>query len=124
MARSTKAEARFTRSLRLSPSDPSQRFAAEGLAKVHRIRENYAESLAWACRAHALSPGLSGCYWHMISANAHLGRMDAAERQLARYLRVSPGVTINSIRAGQHFADVSRLSSMLSGLRLAGLPER
>ncbi|MET3896548.1 TolB-like protein/DNA-binding winged helix-turn-helix (wHTH) protein [Devosia sp. UYZn731] len=113
----------YQRSLHLNPTDPIQRFALDGLAKVNCVRENFEESLMWAKRAFAFNQGLSGTYWHLIASSAHLGQMAEATRYLARYRAVSPGVTISSIEAGQPYGNRDRIRPMVQGLRLAGLPE-
>jgi hypothetical protein len=95
-----------------------------GLAQVNRMRGDYAAWLDYARQTLALSPGYSGGHWQTISALAHLGRRDEAQRQLARYLQISPGVTIASIEQGQHYANRAHITPLLDGLRMAGLPER
>lgn len=116
-------EAFYRRSLMLNPTDPTQRFALDGLAKINCIRENFEDALMWAKRANAFSHGLSGSHWNMIAAAAQLGRRDEAQRYVDRYRSVSPGVTVSRIRAGQPYRDRERLRPMASGLLQAGLPE-
>lgn len=85
---------------------------------------DYQAALGWAARSLATNPNFDPIYWMLIAANAHLGRMDEARRYLTELQRIAPGVTIERIRAGQPAKDSSRLAAILSGLRLAGLPER
>jgi hypothetical protein len=59
-----------------------------------------------------------------IAANAHLGRLDEARAELARLLIIMPGLTIAGLRtiyALSTSPDVLEL--VITGLRLAGLPE-
>ena len=111
------------RANRMSPGDSGAHFSLIGIASVHLIRGNYIEALVWAARALASNPNFDPTYWVLIAANAHLGRMDEARRFLGDLKRISPGVTIASIKAAQHAKDPSRHAAILEGLRLAGLDE-
>ena len=81
------------------------------------------KSSDWAMRSLAINPNFDPTYWMLIAANAHLGRMDEAQRYLVQFRRIAPDVTIARIRAGQPAKDPSRLAAILEGLRLAGLEE-
>lgn len=59
----------------------------------------------------------------LIAANARLGRLDEARRQVAKFLGLVPGATIARIGAGQPNYDPQRPAAILDGIRLAGLPE-
>lgn len=49
--------------------------------------------------------------------------MKEASRHLESLLRLSPHVTLSSIRNGQPAMIAGRIEPILDGLRLAGLPE-
>jgi len=87
------------------------------------VKGNFEESLSWAKRSVSANPSFVCTYWMLVAANAHLGRMDEARRQLAVLKRLSPGVTVARVWAGQPQKDPSRLKAILDGLRLAGLQE-
>ena len=59
----------------------------------------------------------------LIAANAQLGRTAEAQKFLAGFRKLAPGVTVASIWAGQPQKDPNRCAAILDGLRLAGLPE-
>jgi hypothetical protein len=59
-----------------------------------------------------------------VVALAHLGRLDAAGTELSRVLAVHPKLTIAGFREHAHFMAPEVLELFVTGLRLAGLPER
>ena len=113
----------FHRAIRLNPRDASVAWPLTGIAHAEMIKGNFAEALRWAEKSLALNPQFIFTYWMLIAASAHLGRIDEAQRWLARFRVLGPEVTIASIRAGQPARDPSRMAAILEGLRLAGLPE-
>jgi hypothetical protein len=108
----------------LAPNDANQRFALGGLATTAAWRGDYESALALGRKALTFGPGFVGGHLSIIESLIGLGRRDDAERHLARYMAMSPGVTIRSFNNGQHHADRSRLSRRIESLRLAGMPER
>ena len=58
-----------------------------------------------------------------VAALAHLGQLDAARTELSRMLAIAPTLTIASFREYAHFAHPEGLELIVTGLRLAGLPE-
>ncbi len=86
------------------------------------IRGQYEQALAHAGHALAVNPHFDASHWMLIAANAHLGRQAEAQRRLADLMRLSPGVTLGSIRAGQPAMIPGRIEPILDGLRLAGMP--
>jgi TolB-like protein/Tfp pilus assembly protein PilF len=111
----------FDRALRLSPRDPTAFLPLTGIAHVHMCRDNYEEALVWAARSAAVNDAFDPSFWMLAAANAHLGRMDDARRFLVRLLEIAPGLTIERLRNGQPSKEPSRMRSILSGLKLAGL---
>ena len=69
------------RAIYQSPGDTS--LAMTGLADAYLCLGQYEEALIWAGRALAENPNFNVTYWILIAANAHLGRMDQARRELA-----------------------------------------
>jgi adenylate cyclase len=115
------ALAHFNRVLRLSPADPYAFVTLTGIAHAQMIRGNYPEALTHAERSLAVNANYDASYWMLIAANAQLGRMNEARAWLARFRALTPDVTIARIKAGQADRDGTRMSSILEGLRLAGL---
>ena len=58
-----------------------------------------------------------------VAANAHLGRLDEARRELSRMLAINPKLTIAGFRDLAHYLAPEVLELYITGLRLAGLPE-
>lgn len=117
------AEAELLRLLELAPLDPDTRFALCGLAMIDVIRGDYERALARGGHALAVNAHFDATHWMLIAANAHLGRMNEAQRHLAALLRLAPTVTIASIRSGQPAMIPGRIEPVLEGLRLAGMRE-
>jgi TolB-like protein len=109
--------------IRLSPSLDGAHWPLTAIAHAQLVKGNFEEALVWAKRSVSANPSFVCTYWMLVAANAHLGRMDQARRDLATLRRLSPGVTISRIWAGQPQKDPSRLAAILDGLRLAGLEE-
>jgi len=59
-----------------------------------------------------------------VVALAHLGRLDEVRAELSRLLAINPKLTIAGFREYAHFAAPEVLELYVTGLRLAGLPER
>ncbi|MBP1860291.1 winged helix-turn-helix domain-containing tetratricopeptide repeat protein [Rhizobium herbae] len=113
----------FHRANCLSPGENGAHLPLCGIAHVHIQLGEDEEALLWAGRALASNPRFDPIYWMLVTANARLGRMDEAARCLDDLRRISPGVTISRIRAGQPGMDPSRLAPILAALKLLGLPE-
>lgn len=109
--------------IRLSPSLDGAHWPLTAISHAHLVKGNYEDALVWAKRSMSANPSFVCTYWMLAAANAHLGRMDEAKRHLTTLKRLSPGVTVALIWAGQPQRDPSRLQAILDGLRLAGLEE-
>ena len=58
-----------------------------------------------------------------VAANAHLGHLDEARAELSRVLAIDPKLTITGYREYAHFFAPEVVELLVTGLRLAGLPE-
>jgi hypothetical protein len=58
-----------------------------------------------------------------IAANAHLDHLDAARAELSRMLAIDSKLTSAGYREYAHFLAPEVLELLVTGLRLAGLPE-
>jgi adenylate cyclase len=110
--------------IRLSPSLDGAHWPLTAISHAHLVRGNYEEAIAWAKRSMSANPSFVCTYWMLSAANGHLGRLEEAKKHLATLKKLSPGVTVTMIWAGQPQKDPSRLDAILDGLRLAGLAER
>jgi tetratricopeptide (TPR) repeat protein len=111
----------FQRNLRLSPASPSAYVSLTGVAHAQMALGRYAEAYATAEQSLALSADYAPTYWMLSSAGAQLGRMDDAQRWLAKLLALEPTATVSQIREAQPFGE--RVRAILEGLAAAGLPE-
>lgn len=109
--------------IRLSPSLDGAHWPLTAISHAQLVKGNFEEALVWAKRSVSANPSFVCTYWMLVAANAHLGRMDEAKRHLAVLKRLSPGVSVARVWAGQPQKDPSRLAAVLDGLRLAGLEE-
>lgn len=109
--------------IRLSPSLDGAHWPLTAISHAQMIKGNYEEALAWAKRSISANPSFVCSYWMLVAANAHLGRMDEAKRQLVTLRRLSPGVSIAQVWAAQPQKDASRVQAILDGLRIAGVAE-
>jgi tetratricopeptide (TPR) repeat protein len=112
------------RALRLSPFDPLGYLFAAGLAEAHLAARRFDQAIECADRALHDQPRFIGPIRVKIVANAHLGRLDEARAELARYLPKDPRLTIGGWRAALAPSMAPELLELYcTGLRLAGLPE-
>ena len=58
-----------------------------------------------------------------VVALAHLGHLDEARAELSRMLAIEPKLTIADFPGYLHMAAPEVLELLVTGLRLAGLPE-
>jgi tetratricopeptide (TPR) repeat protein len=108
----------------MSPFDPLGYWRAASLAIAHLAARRFEEAIEWAERALHDQPRLATAIRVKIAANAHLGRLDEARAELGRMLAINPGLTITGYRmflGPQTAPEISEL--LVTGLRLAGLPE-
>jgi len=112
------------RARRLSPFDPYTFFCAQIIALAHLAARRFEQAIEWADRALHDQPRFVSAMRFKVVANAHLGRLDAARAELSRALAIDPKLTIAGYReyARSHQAP-EILELLVTGLRLAGLPE-
>jgi TolB-like protein/class 3 adenylate cyclase/Flp pilus assembly protein TadD len=111
------------RARRLSPFDPLAFFYAFNIAVAHLAARRFDQANEWVDRALHEQPRLAIAMRVKVVANAHLGRLDEACAELSRLLAIDPKLTIAGFRQSAHFAAPEVLRLLVTGLRLAGLPE-
>jgi TolB-like protein/class 3 adenylate cyclase len=112
------------RARRLSPFDPLVAFFyAFQIAVAHLAARRFEQVIEWADRALHDQPRLVSAMQFKVVANAHLGRLDEARAELSRYLAIDPKLTIAGYREYAHWAAPEVLELLVTGMRLAGLPE-
>jgi len=111
------------RARRLSPFDPYTFLCAHITAFAHLAARRFEQAIEWADRALHDRPRMVAAMRVKVVANAHLGRLDAARAELRRALGIDPKLTIASYREYAHFEAPEVHELVVTGLRLAGLPE-
>jgi TolB-like protein/class 3 adenylate cyclase len=112
------------RARRLSPFDPLAFHYAGNIAIAHLAARRFEQAIEWADRALHDQPRTFAAMRVKIAANAHLGRLDEARAELSRMLANDPKLTIAGFRDVAHYLAPEFLELYITGLRLAGLPEK
>jgi len=112
------------RARRLSPFDPYTFICAANTAAAHLAARRFERAIEWADRALHDQPRALGAMRVKVAANAHLGRLDQARAELSRVLAIYPEQTIAGFREYFHYLAPEFLELYVTGLRLAGLPEK
>jgi TolB-like protein len=109
------------RALRLSPFDPLNFVALNGVSLGHFVRGRDAEAAEAARKAIQINPLFSISYLSLVAALARLGKMDEAKAMAARLTELQPSFSI-----GRHCAAVGAVPSLAAALSEAvqsvGLP--
>jgi tetratricopeptide (TPR) repeat protein len=109
---------------RLSPFDPYTFRCASVIAAAHLAARRFEQAIEWAARTLQDQPRMVAAMRVKVVALAHLGDLDEARAELGRTLAIDPKLTIAGYRARSHFMVPEVLELFVTGLRLAGLPER
>jgi tetratricopeptide (TPR) repeat protein len=112
------------RACRLSPFDPYTFLYAFNIAAAHLAARRFEQAIEWADRALLDRPRMVGAMRVKVAANAHLGQLDEARAELGRVLAIDPKLTIAGFREYVHFAAPEVRELVVTGFRLAGLPEK
>ena len=112
------------RARRLSPFDPYAFFYAGNIAVAHLVARRFEQAIEWADRTLHEQPRTVSAMRVKIVANAYLGHLDEARAELGRMLAIDPKLTIAGLRSYAHFMSPEVLELFVTGLRLAGLPEK
>ena len=111
------------RAMRLSPLDPLM-FLMQGVtALAYFVAGRYAEAVEWAAKAAREQPNFLGAIRNIAASSALSGRLDEAQKALARVRRLDPELRLSNLknRVGPYRPkDFARFAE---GMRLAGLPE-
>jgi tetratricopeptide (TPR) repeat protein len=113
----------FERATRLSPFGLLGYYIHGGLALAHLAASRFKQASEWADRGLLYQPLHIPTLTFKAVASAHLGRFNEASDALKQMRAINPGWTIAAWRA-QRSGQAPELDELiLTGLRLAGLPE-
>ena len=112
------------RARRLSPFDPLTFLYAFNIAAAHLAARRFEQAIEWADRALHEQPRMVAAMRSKVAANAHLGRLDEARAELSRVLAIDPKLTIAGLQESLHYVAPEIVELLVTGLRLAGLPEK
>jgi TolB-like protein/tetratricopeptide (TPR) repeat protein len=109
--------------MRLSPLDPSMYGMQGAMAYAHFLVSRY--DMASSCAERSLRDNPTFLLVICISAasNALAGRLEPAQKAMARALQCNDGLRASNLRDLAPFRRAEDLSTFAEGLRKAGLPE-
>jgi TolB-like protein/Tfp pilus assembly protein PilF len=114
----------LARAIRLSPLDPILFRMQGAMASAHLFAGNYDEASSWAEKALGENPNLQQGLRVAAAGHALAGRLEEAQRAVARIRQLDPDFRISSMQdrlpAVLRPQDFARYAE---GLRKAGLPE-
>lgn len=115
-------EANLT-AIRSNPRDPSNFFRHSSLALGYFALGKFDTAIEWAQR----SIDTKRSYYHphltLMASLAHIGRIEAARSAVISYLQEFPGGSVRDAAHRPFMKSVDYGEVLLTGLRLAGLPE-
>jgi len=109
------------RSMRLSPMDPLRGLMRTATGFAHLLAGRYDEAISWAQKACLDQPNFPVAWRLLASSSALSGRLDQAQKALARALQLDPGLDMSTLSAT--FRRAEDFERYAEGLRLAGLSQ-
>jgi TolB-like protein len=113
----------FAHVMRLSPVDPFIAYEQIGTAHAHFFAGRYDEASSWARMALRELPDLVPALRIAAASDASAGRLDDAERAMARMRQIDPTRSISNLREVLGPYGPEEFARYAEGLRKAGLPE-
>ena len=110
------------RALQLSPGAPLRYAVMTNIAAAHNAAGRHDEALEYALRIVELEPNYMYGHVHLAIAQALLGHIEDARRQVAEVLRIRPDADL-SVAMTERIRPPERTALWIEGLRRAGLPE-
>jgi TolB-like protein/tetratricopeptide (TPR) repeat protein len=109
------------RSMRLSPMDPLRGLMRAATGFAHLSAGRYDEAISWAQRACLDQPNFPVAWRLLASSSALSGRLDQAQKALARALQLDPGFELSTFSQYATLRRAEDFERYAEGLRLAGL---
>ncbi len=108
--------------IRLSPRDPYMGSFLVRMADAHLFLRQYEAAIQWARKALRQPNFQWSRHGALISALAHLGRLDESHRALDELLQLRPNFSLAFVRKYHLISDPDDMGRFLDGLRMAGVP--
>ena len=112
-----------SRAMRLSPLDPFSFLAQGAIAFGHFVAARYDDAASWAQKAVREQPDFTPMVRLLASSCAMAGRLDEAQRAMARVRQLDSTFRISDIKGTTPLRRPEDLARYVEGLRRAGLPE-
>jgi predicted Zn-dependent protease len=109
------------RSMRLSPMDPLRGLMRTATGFAHLLAGRYDDAISWAQRACLDQPNFPVAWRLLASSSALSGRLDQAQKALARALQLDPGFELSTFSQYATLRRAEDFERYAEGLRLAGL---
>jgi TolB-like protein len=109
--------------MRLSPLDPSMFSMYGAMAYAHFLASRYDMASSWAEKAMRERPIFLLGMCISAASNVLAGRLEPAQKAMARALERNPGLRAANLRDMAPFRRAEDLATFAKGLRNAGLPE-
>jgi tetratricopeptide (TPR) repeat protein len=83
--------------MRLSPLVPLMFLMQAVAAVAYFVAGRYAEAMEWAAKAHREQPSFLGAIRNLAASRAMCGRLERAQKALARARDLDPGLRISNL---------------------------
>ncbi len=122
MGRSEEAIDRIKRAVSLSPFDQHLFWHLTMYGSACFVSRRYDEAVGWLGKALRLNPRFNGARRLQIASLAHAGQLNEARELAIELLTESPSFSVSALARWSPMLEPQR-SSLLDGLRRAGLPD-
>lgn len=122
LGRGEEAQQRARNAMRLSPFDPQGFTFLTTTGTAAMVLGQFDEAVAWYGKARRANPGYRASWRMLVAALALAGELEEAHEQAAEYQRFDPAFRVGEF-SGWYAMCEPHLSTVLNGMRLAGLPE-
>ena len=123
LGRTREAVDDLTEAIRLSPREPTNFRVQTALSLAHLLNGELKLAVEAGRRAVDANPRFAPALRALAAALAHFGRLEESREVIAQLLELAPQLTITSFAEQSLFRYSGKLSVILDGLRVAGLPE-
>jgi tetratricopeptide (TPR) repeat protein len=108
----------------LTPFDPYPYIYENPYTVAYTIKGDYERAIIVGRRVTKAIPGFVNGYKPLLASLGHLGRLDEARHYVEKLLALEPDFTVERFGQVYPFKKASDRDRYMTGLRLAGVPER